>query len=88
MRTAEKLEDRAQISLRLAPDLHAEINERAKETGLSLNRTIIQLLHAGIEAERNKKRRLEETLHRYRESTDPQEIQRLGEELGAMIFGK
>lgn len=88
MRTADKAEDRAQISLRLAPDLHVEINTRAKETGLSMNRTIIQLLHSGLEAERYKKQRLEETLRRYRESADPQEMKRLSDELGSMIFGK
>jgi len=53
-----------------------------------MNRAILQLLREGIESERNKKQHLEETLRRYRECTDPQEAQRLGDELGAMIFGK
>ena len=84
----EKVEERAQISIRLAPELYAEIGARSKETGLSMNRTIVQLLRVGLEFERNKKQRLEETLRRYRECTDPQEAQRLSDELGAMIFGK
>jgi hypothetical protein len=53
-----------------------------------MNRTILQLLRVGLEAERQKKQRLEEMLRRYRECADPQEAERLGNELGAMIFGR
>jgi hypothetical protein len=88
MGTAGPAEERAQISVRLTPDLHAQINARAAETGLSMNRIILQLLSAGLEAERNKRLHLEEMLRRYRESTDPEETQRLGNELGEMIFGR
>jgi len=88
MGSAGHAEERAQISVRLTPDLHAQINARVAETGLSINRTVLQLLSAGLEAERNKKLHLEEMLRRYRECTDPQELQRLGDELGAMIFGR
>lgn len=88
MGTPGQAEDKAQISVRLTPDLHAEISSRAAETGLSMNRTILQLLSAGLEAERNKRLHLEEMLRRYRETTDPQETERLGNELGAMIFGR
>jgi hypothetical protein len=88
MQLAEKAEERVQISIRLSPDLHTEISARAEEAGLSMNRAILQLLRAGLESERNKRQRLEETLRRYRECKDPQEAQRLSEELGAMIFGK
>ena len=88
MRLAQKNDERLQISVRLTSDLQAEINQRAEQAGISMNRAILQLLRAGIESERNKKRRLEETLRRYRECTDSQEAQRLSDELGAMIFGK
>jgi len=88
VRLAAKSEERAQISVRLTPDLQAAISQRAERAGISMNRAILQLLREGIESERNKKQHLEETLRRYRECTDPQEAQRLGDELGAMIFGK
>jgi HicB family len=81
-------EERAQISVRLTPDLYAQINARAAETGLSMNRTVLQLLSAGLEAERNKRLHLEEMLRRYRESTDPQETERLGNDLREMISGR
>lgn len=75
------------VSVSLTPEIHQEILARAEENDLSLNRTIIQLLRAGLNAEREKKQRLDTMLRAYRESTDPAEIERLGDELGAMIFG-
>ena len=82
---AEKV---ARVSVTLAPEIYSEIIARAEENDMSLNRAILQLLRAGLEAERQKKQRLEEMLHQYRKSTDPQEVERLGDELGAMIFGR
>lgn len=81
-------EERAQISIRLTSDLYAELSKRAEESGLSMNRTVLQVLRAGLDAEREKKQRLQSMLQRYRECTDPQEAQRLGDELGEMIFGR
>jgi metal-responsive CopG/Arc/MetJ family transcriptional regulator len=85
---ATKKESIGRVSVALPPDLHAEIGDRAEQNDISLNRVIVQLLRAGLEAERQKKQRLEEMLLRYRESTDPQEVERLGDELGAIIFGR
>jgi hypothetical protein len=76
------------VSVSLTPEMHQEILERAEENDLSLNRTIIQILRAGLNAEREKKQRLDAMLRAYRESTDPTEVERLGDELGAMIFGR
>lgn len=88
MQTAQRADELVQVSLRLPADLSQQINTRAKELDFSLNRTIVQLLRSGLESEQNKKRLLEERLRLYREATDQKEIQRLGDELGAMIFGK
>lgn len=48
----------------------------------------LQLLRAGVEAEHQKKQRLEEMLRQYRECADPRGAERLSDELGAMIFGQ
>jgi metal-responsive CopG/Arc/MetJ family transcriptional regulator len=76
------------VSVALTPELRSEIEGRAEENNMSLNRTIIQLLRAGLDAEKHKKQRLEVMLRQYRECTDPQEAERLSDELGAMIFGR
>lgn len=78
----------SRVSVALTPEMYAEIRARGEENNMSLNRTILQLLRAGMEAERQKRLHLEEMLRKYRECADPKEAERLGDELGAMIFGR
>ena len=87
MLTAKK-EAPGRLSVALSSEIYAEVAARAEQNDISLNRAILQLLRAGIEAEYQKKQRLEEKLRQYRECADPQEAERLGDELGAMIFGR
>lgn len=76
------------VSVALPPDIYSEISARAEQSGISLNRAVVQLLRAGLEAEHQKRQRLEEMLRQYRECADAKEAERLGDELGAMIFGR
>lgn len=76
------------LSVAMPPEIYREISARAQQNDISLNRAVLQLLRAGLEAEQQKRQRLEELLLKYRECTDPQEAQRLGDELGVMIFGR
>lgn len=76
------------VSVALPPDVYGEVSARANQNDISLNRAIVQLLRAGIGAEQQKKQQLLEMLRQYRECTDPEEVERLGDELGAMIFGR
>jgi hypothetical protein len=85
---ATKKETFGRLSVALPPEIYAEVNARAEQNGISLNRAVLQLLRVGIEAEQQKKQRLEEILLKCRECTDAQEVERLGDELGAMIFGR
>jgi len=78
----------ARVSVALTRELHAAISARAEEHDMSLNQIINQLIRAGLDAEREKKQRLEELLRRYRESSDSEEVARLSEQLGAMILGR
>ena len=87
MGTARKTEDATRLSVTLTPDLYEEIATKAKDVGVSLNRMIVTLLHSGIEAEKHRKQILAEKLERYRACTDEKEAERLGEDLGAMLFG-
>ncbi|HXP85316.1 MAG TPA: Arc family DNA-binding protein [Bryobacteraceae bacterium] len=85
---AKTKEAAPRLSVALPAEIHEEVAARAEENNMSLNRTILQLIRAGLEAERQKKERLETMLRRYRECADPNEAERLAEELGAMIFGR
>ncbi len=88
MLTVDKDAPLGRLSIAMPPEIYREISARAEQNNISLNRAVIQLLRAGIEAEQQKKQRLAELLHKYRECADPQEARRLGDEVGAMIFGR
>jgi hypothetical protein len=88
MLTIGKESPPGRLSIAMPPEIYREISARAEQNDISLNRAVIQLLRAGLEAEQQKKQRLEELLRKYRECADSQEAQRLGDELGAMIFGR
>ena len=47
-----------------------------------------RLLRSGLEAEQQKREQLAQKIRRYRECADPAEAERLGDELGEMIFGQ
>ena len=85
---ATRKEVQGRVSVALPPEIYSEISSRAERNDISLNRAIVQLVRAGLEAETQKKQRLDEILHKYRECSDPRESERLGDELGAMIFGR
>jgi hypothetical protein len=76
------------ISVSLPAEIYHEITARAEEHNMSLNRTIIQLLRSGLEAESQKQQKLTQMLRQYRECPDQNEAERLADELGAMIFGR
>jgi hypothetical protein len=88
MKIVTKKEVSGRVSVALTPEIYRAVSARAEQNDLSLNRAILQLLRAGIEAEHQKKQRLEEMLRLYRECADPTEAERLSDELGAMIFGR
>jgi len=48
---------------------------------------MVELIENGVEAERRKKRELAVLVKRFRDASDPAEIERLGDQLGRMVFG-
>jgi hypothetical protein len=60
----------------------------AKSRRLSANRMIVELIENGIEAENRKQKEFLVLAARFRSATDPAEVQRLGEQMGQMIFGR
>jgi len=59
----------------------------AKGHRLSANRMLVELVEEGIEARKRKQQEFFEVAKRFRAATDPKEADRLGNELGQMIFG-
>jgi len=59
----------------------------ARTKRLSANRMLVELIENGIEAEKQKEQEFFDLAERFRKATDPQEIKRLGEQMGRMVFG-
>jgi len=49
---------------------------------------LVELLEEGIEAKKQKEKAFFELAGHFRAATDPKEVERLGEELGQMVFGR
>jgi hypothetical protein len=60
----------------------------AKQRRLSDNRVLVELIEQGIEARKRKERAFFELAERFREERDPEQVKRLGDALGRMVFGE
>ncbi len=49
---------------------------------------LVELVEEGIEARKQKEKMFLELAERFRSATDPEEVQRLGNEMGRMVFGE
>ena len=65
----------------------AQVRNLAKTRRLSSNRMLVELIENGIEAEKRKQQEFFELAERFRNASDPEEVKRLGDELGRMVFG-
>jgi hypothetical protein len=74
-------------SISLPADLSAHVRSLAKARRLSANRMLLELIENGIEAEKRKEQEFFDLAERFRNATDPQEVKRLGEQMGQMVFG-
>jgi len=49
---------------------------------------LLELIENGMEAEKRKEREFFELAERFRSASDPEEVKRLGEQMGEMVFGR
>ncbi len=74
-------------SVTLPAGVARQIRSMAKSRCLSANRVLVELVEEGIEARKRKEKAFFELAERFRAATDPKEAERLGDELGRMVFG-
>jgi hypothetical protein len=74
-------------SVTLPPDLARTVRKMAKAKRTSANRVLVELVEEGLEARAQKEKAFFELAERFRNASDPHEAERLGEELGRMVFG-
>jgi hypothetical protein len=84
MRTTSKT---VRQSISLPAPIAAQVRSMAKTRRVSSNRMLMELIENGIEAEKQKQKEFFSLAERFREATDPEEVKRLGDQLGRMVFG-
>jgi hypothetical protein len=74
-------------SVSLSASVAAQVRTMARTRRLSANRMLVELIENGIETEQRKQREFFALAERFRKATDPEEVKRLGDEMGRMAFG-
>lgn len=74
-------------SITLPPNVAARVRNLAKTRRLSRNRILVELIESGMEAEQRKQKEFFELAKRFRSTSNPKEAERLGDQLGRMVFG-
>jgi hypothetical protein len=74
-------------SVTLPVKVATQVRSMAKRRRLSANRMLVELVEEGLQAQKQKEKAFFELAERFRAAADPKEVERLGEELGQMVFG-
>jgi hypothetical protein len=75
-------------SVTLPSQVDRQIEAIARKRRLSGNRVLVELVEMGLEARQQKEAAFFELAKRFRDSEDPEDTKRLGDELGRMVFGE
>jgi len=75
-------------SVTLPPDVARKIGTIAKHRRLSDNRVLVELIEQGLETHQRKEREFFDLAERFRSANDPEQVKRLGDELGRFVFGE
>jgi len=74
-------------SVSLPAQVASQVHSLAKRRKVSSNRVLVELIENGLEAEKRKQEEFLDLAEKFRNAEDPQEVKRLGDKLGRMIFG-
>jgi metal-responsive CopG/Arc/MetJ family transcriptional regulator len=86
-----QLEERVappRVSVPVTNEMLEEIEVRARRAGVSRSTFLTRLVRYGLEAEQQKRDHFAQKIRQYRECADPNEVERLGNEIGEMMFGQ
>ena len=74
-------------SVTLPASVAVRVRSLAKARKLSSNKMLVELIENGIEAEKRKEKEFFDLAERFRTTSDPDEVKRLGDQMGRMVFG-
>lgn len=75
-------------SITLPSQVDRQIETIARKRRLSGNRVLIELVELGLEVRQQKEKAFFELAERFRDADDPEDVKRLGNELGRFVFGE
>jgi metal-responsive CopG/Arc/MetJ family transcriptional regulator len=75
-------------SVSLPLEVAKQVDRIAQRRRLSENRVLLELIEEGIAAAKEKEKQFFELAQRFRTAQEPEEISRLGDEMGRFVFGK
>jgi len=75
-------------SVSLPPAVAKKVETIAKKRALSDNRVLVELIEQGIEASQQREREFFKLAERFRDASDPNQVKKLGDELGRFVFGE
>ncbi|MGA1998437.1 MAG: hypothetical protein ABSG52_00465 [Terriglobales bacterium] len=79
---------RVRRSVTLPREVANQVDALAKRRRLSDNRVLVELIEHGIEAQKQREIDFFKLAERFRAASDPEQVKRLGDELGRMVFGE
>ena len=75
-------------SVSLPLEAAKQVDRIAHRRRLSENRVLLELIEEGIAAAKEKEKQFFELAQRFRTAQEPEEISRLGDEMGRFVFGE
>lgn len=75
-------------SLSLPVEVAKQVDHIAKRRRLSDNRVLVSLIEEGIAAAKQREREFFRLAEQFRAAQDPEEVKRLGDEMGRFVFGE
>jgi hypothetical protein len=84
MKTANKV---VRQSVGLPANMATQVRHLAKARRVSANRMLLELIENGMDAEKRKQQEFFDVAERFRSASDPEEVKRLGDLMGRMVFG-
>jgi len=78
---------RVRRSVTLPREIALQVDSMAKRRRLSDNRVLVELIERGIEAGKQREKVFFELAERFHAAKDPEQVKKLGDQLGRMVFG-
>jgi len=75
-------------SVSLPPEIAKKVEVIAKKRALSDNRVLVELIEQGIEVSQQREKEFFKLAERFREANNPEQVKKLGDELGRFVFGE